>query len=682
MENNLDQVAKDIYGKIQTRFPAIKIGDENAMVLSKKSDIPKARFFEFQYEEHGVPMGIITITLDEDDGIVIEVSGELSDDTSSKFHDAYSFIRSFKKFAKNRLLNYKVKNIGKNNLDKRDYEFRAKPKEISMMESKMFGTSRISYQDLGEARVVVKHNQNINPEIAGARSMHIDSIFIENTAGERFKYPYKHLNGARALAEHIKHGGTPYDSIGKHITGLSEELTQLRKFKNYVGRQTQISEAMGSVTDKVLERIEDVKKQINQLQRTSYYENFAESFEETLNEMIPEEIMNDWVDRLTVRSFNEELKSVFPYLYNIVETKDLPVCELNADDLLDETFDISVNKNHIETKIDESFDPYFMLESFFNDMLNENKDELFSPYPGARNKAINNFNELLSQEMTGGTAGVLALKGIMDDPAITNKVQVLSTDPEIRAEIKQYILEKNPGLLSLLPKLNIQNPKEIGGQDIPNTPVEPAPAPAPIQTPEVPPTPEMGAVPPTPEMGAVPPQPVAESVDKKIKLKARFIKAKTAGATLETQFAEGMTLLDAIKESGLSPEECGFVSVSPVKQSRSSGVDEILQTISGFWNKEEKNFTIGGTRAKIKVVKAFEDGECPNATPEDVKRVLMMISQKDPSPAEPDTDDMVTTHDYSKDTRENHMFDKMILMKEQPLNEGYLTQLKRNAGLL
>ena len=92
------------------------------------------------------------------------------------------------------------------------------------MENRMFGTSRISYQNLGETRLIVKHNQPINPAVAAGRSMHIESIYIENAQGERFKYPYKHLNGARALAEHIKAGGNPYDTIGQHISGLSEEL--------------------------------------------------------------------------------------------------------------------------------------------------------------------------------------------------------------------------------------------------------------------------------------------------------------------------------------------------------------------------------------------------------------------------------------------------------------------------
>ena len=73
MNANLDKIAKDLYGKIQTRFPNINIGDENAEVLSKKEDIPKARFFEFEYEENGKKLGTIAITLDSDDGIIVQI---------------------------------------------------------------------------------------------------------------------------------------------------------------------------------------------------------------------------------------------------------------------------------------------------------------------------------------------------------------------------------------------------------------------------------------------------------------------------------------------------------------------------------------------------------------------------------------------------------------------------------
>jgi hypothetical protein len=112
MKPNLNKIAKELYGKIQTRFADIEIGDENAEVLSKKEDIPLARFFEFEYNERGHAVGTIAITLDEEEGIVVQVSGNIAE---KKHPGAYRFIRSFRQFAKNRLLNFDVQNIGKNN---------------------------------------------------------------------------------------------------------------------------------------------------------------------------------------------------------------------------------------------------------------------------------------------------------------------------------------------------------------------------------------------------------------------------------------------------------------------------------------------------------------------------------------------------------------------------------------
>jgi len=340
MNANLNKIAQDLYGKIQTRFKDIKMGDENAEVLSKKADIPEARFFEFDYIENGESLGSIAITLDEDDGVVVQISGDLAE---RQHPGAFKFIRSFRQFAKDRLLNFDIQNIGKSNLDKRDYHFQAKPKEEvpmePIMESSMYGTSRISYQDLGEARLVVKHSQNVNPEVAAGRTMHIEAIYVENADGERFRYPYKHLNGARALAEHLKHGGNPYDAIGKHISSLSEELAQLRKFKGYVSRNGALSEAMEDITPKVFERIEAVKKEVQMLQRPAYYEQFAESFEDREEQMIPEDVMTDWIDRLTIRTFNEELRTAFPYIFRLVDENSIPVKKLSPDDLLAEEID-------------------------------------------------------------------------------------------------------------------------------------------------------------------------------------------------------------------------------------------------------------------------------------------------------------------------------------------------------
>ena len=647
MNANLDKIALDLYGKIQTRFPNIKIGDENAAVLSKKEDIPNARFFEFEYEEDGEPLGTVAITLDSDDGVVVQVSGDLvNDNDNTTHHGAYKFLRSFRQFAKDRLLNFDIQNIGKSNMDKRDYEFQAKRKEepvmpqaqAPIMENRMYGSNKISYQDLGEARLVVRHTQAVNPLVAAGRTMHIESIYIENSAGERFKYPFKHLNGARALAEHIKAGGNPYDGIGKHITGLSEELAQLRKFKNYVGRQDQLSEAMGDITDVVMERIDAVKKEIHSLQRPAYYQQFAESFQEQEEQMIPEAIVDNWIDRLTIRTFNEELKSVFPYIFKLVDESSIPVKELSPEDLYNEASDtvekdekgnVKSWKHEGDWKKSTGKDPRGRVtnlsdkarrdtekkakqpedqfEEFLEDLVREDKDEIFSPNKDAQNAAIGKLNQILDNELKGGPEGVNAvqsLKGLIDDPEFLMSLQDIDPNLDIRPLVQQYILDTDP---SIATQLHFGSDANAGEQETP-APEAPPATPAPEAPPATPPLAEGGNL---------------------AKLKAKFIQAKECGANLGTKMDFGnreMTLHDAIKECGMSPEDVGFNT-----QKDEDGVHQILKSIAGFWNRENRNFTIGGTRAKTKIVKDFKDGEFPNASPEDVKKVLAMIEKMDPS---------------------------------------------------
>ena len=716
MNTNLDTIALDLYGKIQTRFPNIKMGDENAGVLSKRADIPKARFFEFEYKDNGRTLGTVAITLDEDDGILVQLTGDIA----TKHHEgAFKFIRGLRSFAKDRLINFDVQNLAKDQLDKRDYQFQAKPKEepvmqqpmqqqqpapkqapksaeqSAMMESKMYGTNRMSYQDLGEAKLIVKHSQLINPEIAAGRTMHIEGIWVENAQGERFKYPVKHLNGARALAEHLKHGGNPYDAIGKHITSLSEELAQLRKFKGYVNRNSALSEAMGGITDRVAERIESVKKEISGLQRPSYYTQFAESFEIREEQMIPEEIMTDFIDRLTIRTFNEDLRQAFPYIFRLVDESEIPVKELSPDDILDEIFDgdkeegtthkggkVTKTKNGIKHEktdyedgngqkgrsLDDSPkskykkypvpDPEEQFESFLDRLMMEDDEEqlgnnaLFSPNKSTQHAAVDKFNEIMKTELKGGPNGINiidSLKGLIDDPEFVEKMKDIDPDLDARSAIQQELKnmsETNPDLASILPNLNFKGDgSKPGGEEVPPEapPMAPeAPPMAPEAPPMAPPGPEAGAPPPEAAAApAVPPAPMAESQTgtmsplSKAKLTAKLIKARESGAQLHDKMDFGhkeMTLHDCMEACGIDPMECGFGDEDNAEPQHSENpVQDMLKTIAGFWNKEQKNFTIGGTRAKVKIIKDFKNGEFKNATPEDVKQVIALIDRMDPS---------------------------------------------------
>jgi hypothetical protein len=236
-----------------------------------------------------------------------------------------------------------------------------------MSESRLFGTSKTSFQDMGEAKIIVRHSQPVNMENPAGRTQRIESIYIESANGERFRYPTRHLNGARAMATHVANGGNPYDAIGGYITGLSEEIGKLRQFKNYTSRSGVMAEALNDVTTQVIERIDQIKTEIAALQRPAYYESFRESFSPAENIDVPEDLMQTWVDALTVKTFNEELTDVFPYLYRLVKEKQDR--GLTYDDLVSEAATCDVcHKDPCECDVEESSDMFDEFESQIDEL--------------------------------------------------------------------------------------------------------------------------------------------------------------------------------------------------------------------------------------------------------------------------------------------------------------------------
>ena len=338
---NLETIADELFNKIRGRYPSVTVGDQDATI----TNMPKeGRFFEFDFAKDKK----VSISLDED-GLKVMYSQQLFDESDASIKSNwYGFLKELRQFAKKRMLRFDTRDITKNSLDKRDYDYLSTEKQMS--ESKLYGTSRTSFQDIGSAKMIVKHSGTINQEQPAGRTRDIAGIYIESENGERFKYPMKHLNGARAMARHVSEGGTPYDDFGKHIVGLSEELSKLRKFKTYMNRSSVMAESLAGYLDVVNERIEAVKKTAHALQSNSGYKEAFESFETTVLEEVPEDISNTWIDELTIKQFNEELKGVFPYIYKLVSEAN-KVQEIGPADLIGEGFDPEEFEGKFETEV-------------------------------------------------------------------------------------------------------------------------------------------------------------------------------------------------------------------------------------------------------------------------------------------------------------------------------------------
>ena len=331
----LTQISADLFNKIRGRFESVTIGDENGKVTNIPED---ARYFDFAYLVNGVDLGKVSVALDPEAGLSVIVGKDLVQDQMENVQDGwYNFLKELRVFAKKRLMKFEVRDINKSNLNKRDYQFLAQNSngENTMAESRMYGNDRTSFQKIGKAKIAIKHSAPINLENAGSRTSKISKIFIESPEGEKFRFPYKHLAGARALALHVSEGGHAYDDFGKYITSLSEEMHKIRKLNTYLGRSSVMAETLGQYSDVLKQRVTEVRKELASLQKPAYYAEAVGNFVAAEAIEVPDDVAENWIDQLTIKQFNEELKDVFPYVYKLV-SEATTATELGPEDFVAE----------------------------------------------------------------------------------------------------------------------------------------------------------------------------------------------------------------------------------------------------------------------------------------------------------------------------------------------------------
>jgi hypothetical protein len=610
MNANFERIAQDLVQQMSTRFPSMKKETVDGKPIDGKEhrdgDTRKISF-DFTNRRNGEKLTNVSISLsDADQKPALLVLWNKNPRDSSWI----DFLDELGDFAQSHSLDFKLQNPSQSNLDKRD-----PIGEGNMNESRLSGTSRTSYQEIGEAKIIVRHSQPVNYNAPNGRTQHIERIFIENAVGERYAYPVKHLNGARALAQHVSHGGTPYDDIGKHVVSLSEELAKLRFFKNYVDRSEVISEAMGTIHSKVIERIEQIKKEVHTLQSPKNYTLFKENFTSRPSKDVPEDILNDWVDRLTVRSFNEELKAVFPYIYSLVDESDIPVKEIEVDDILAERVSpewVEVNRKAKELlakgmTVDQvakqlgvqgpnnnmtgsmgglwgainkaaqevqqpktTFEsPEDQFESAIEQLVRE-EDDLFSGDEDRSSQAMQSLKDLFNQDLPLGTNASNvrdSLKDIVDNDKLGKAFEALAelgldemdARPIISEFLKAHDAENQTDFASKLGFDKDMPPAEAPPEAAPaEAPVAPAEAPAPAA--EAPPEAVPAEAPPVAA-------PVAENPDEDMIRK----KQSRHGSTAEKLF------------------------------------DEIEERVSGFFNANEGTMTIGEEGFVTKMCKELKE---------------------------------------------------------------------------
>jgi len=105
-------------------------------------------------------------------------------------------------------------------------------------------TTKTSYRPLGATKLILRHSKPVTEEKPGARSRNIGAIFVEKD-GERFRYPYTHLLGARVMGLHVESGGKPWDELGQKIVEISrrrKEIMELLRWSKRLDGTQQVDE--------------------------------------------------------------------------------------------------------------------------------------------------------------------------------------------------------------------------------------------------------------------------------------------------------------------------------------------------------------------------------------------------------------------------------------------------------
>lgn len=221
----------------------------------------------------------------------------------------YDFMQQIKRFATKNFMDFSSNNINRLRIS---MQGQAAIKE-GLFES-WHGNKTTSYNDRPDhVRLMIRHKKPIGE--GDARYRYIESLFLETSDGERFKLPFTKLSGGRAMMEHVRNGGRPYDLRGQHIASIVEELQVLNRFKraNYNRVFEGDTEALVNETNAYYTNLNRVLKGLGTRRGyTNYFEAWNPT-EITEQDVIIENIKNMFV-RTTI---DERIEQALPILAKI-----------------------------------------------------------------------------------------------------------------------------------------------------------------------------------------------------------------------------------------------------------------------------------------------------------------------------------------------------------------------------
>ena len=366
--------SQDLFNKIRSQFSNIRLGDENGAATA---DPGNAVFFEFEFQEDADTFGSVSISLADGENMKVYYNRDLVNKIDEDSRDEwYAFLKELKDFAVEHQLRFDVRDITKNNLTKQDYENLADTNKtvntdemseelaritkLAGVNEGLTGTAKRSYENLDKTKLIIRHKGKVDETVPGARSRQIQSLYIENEDGERFKYPLTHLAGARAMVRHVANGGRPHDEFGQHIIQTSEDIAKLNSFSRYVGNKDQLNDNAGDIIEQTKMKLENLREYMKNLSKQSHYENASKDFKTSEEQILDDETVNKLREKFTMTNLDKRVEDAFPLINKVMS-------ELEASKETEQVNELEPDAEPIDAPIEPPVDHAPIVQSFLTD---------------------------------------------------------------------------------------------------------------------------------------------------------------------------------------------------------------------------------------------------------------------------------------------------------------------------
>jgi hypothetical protein len=291
-----------------------------------------------------------------------------------------------------------------------------------------------------EARLMIKHKRVIGEN--DARYRYIESLFVETAEGERYKLPFTKLAAGRAMVEHVRQGGKPYDIRGNHIAQIVEEMNVLIRFKRanqgkiFEGVTAQLVESAGTY-------YENLQHNLKSLSTRSGYAKYFEAWDPaaiTDEDVIIEDLRHMFIEQ-NIDSRVEQALPLIAKLQQEQAMKEANIFESWANLILEGTITLPDTKEKQAQLIEllsqelpvgpEAINATEQLADLFND------DELFDK-----------LSELASENADADARDIILqrLEELKDHPDVAQVIGQLANSPPDDEEVDEGVGKYIAGL--------------------------------------------------------------------------------------------------------------------------------------------------------------------------------------------------------------------------------------------